>query len=116
MAPSTSTKTTALLRLARRGPVRARDMDDEGIPRAYLKRLCDRGVLDQVGRGLYRLADAPMSELGSLADVSKRVPNAVCSRGKTKQRVPLLDLPLPSPSPAGADWIAAFRRWARDGR
>jgi len=38
---------------------------------------------------------------------------AVCSRGKAKQRVPLLDLPLPSPSPAGADWIAAFRRWAK---
>jgi hypothetical protein len=41
---------------------------------------------------------------------------AVCSRGKAKQRVPLLDLPLPSPSPAGTDWIAAFRRWARGGR
>lgn len=41
---------------------------------------------------------------------------AICSRGKTKQRVPLLDLPLPRSSPAGADWIAAFRRWARGGR
>ena len=41
---------------------------------------------------------------------------AVCSRGKAKQRVPLLDLPLPSPSPTGADWIAAFRRWAGGGR
>jgi hypothetical protein len=41
---------------------------------------------------------------------------AVCSRGKARQRVPLLDLPLPSPSPAGADWIAALRRWARAGR
>ncbi len=40
---------------------------------------------------------------------------AVCSRGKAKQRVPLLDLPLPSPYPAGADWIAAFRRWAKGG-
>jgi predicted transcriptional regulator of viral defense system len=77
MSPSTSTKTARLLRLARKGPVRARDMNDEGIPRAYLKRLCDRGVLDRVGWGLYRLADAPMSELGSLADVSKRVPHAV---------------------------------------
>jgi hypothetical protein len=41
---------------------------------------------------------------------------AVCSRGRARQRVPLLDLPLPSPSPAGADWIAALRRWARAGR
>lgn len=77
MSPSTSTKTATLLRLARKGPLRARDTDDAGIPRAYLKRLRDRGVLEQVDRGLYRLADAPMSELGSLAEVSKRVPHAI---------------------------------------
>jgi len=41
---------------------------------------------------------------------------AVCSRGKARQRVPILDLPLPSPQPEGADWIEAFRRWARGGR
>jgi len=28
---------------------------------------------------------------------------AVCPRGKAKQRVPLLDLPLPGPAPSGAD-------------
>jgi predicted transcriptional regulator of viral defense system len=77
MPPSTSTKTATLLRLARKGPVRTRDMKDAGIPRTYLKRLRDRGVLEQVDRGLYRLADAPTTELGSLADVSKRVPNGV---------------------------------------
>jgi hypothetical protein len=38
---------------------------------------------------------------------------AVCSRGKSRQRIPLLDLPLPDPPPGGVDWIAAFRRWAR---
>jgi hypothetical protein len=38
---------------------------------------------------------------------------AVCSRGKSRQRVPILDLPLPSPPPEGAEWIDAFRRWAR---
>ncbi len=41
---------------------------------------------------------------------------AVCSRGKSRQRVPILDLPLPSPPPQGADWIDAYRRWARGGR
>ena len=41
---------------------------------------------------------------------------AVCSRDKAKQRVPILDLPLPNPPPEGADWVAAFRRWARGGR
>jgi predicted transcriptional regulator of viral defense system len=77
MPPAATTKTAALLRLARKGPVRARDLDDAGIPRAYLKRLCDRGLLEQVDRGLYRLADAPVTELSSLAEVSKRVPHAV---------------------------------------
>ncbi len=37
---------------------------------------------------------------------------AVCSRGSEKQRIPLLDLPLPSPRPEGAEWIEAYRRWA----
>lgn len=38
---------------------------------------------------------------------------AVCARGKSRQRVPILDLPLPDPPPDGAEWIDAFRRWAR---
>ncbi|MBI5243627.1 MAG: hypothetical protein HY922_08080 [Elusimicrobia bacterium] len=36
---------------------------------------------------------------------------AVCRRGKYRQSVPILDLHLPSPSPAGAEWIEAYRRW-----
>jgi predicted transcriptional regulator of viral defense system len=79
MPTAAPTKTTTLLRLARKGPVRARDLDAAAIPRAYLKRLCDRGLLEQVDRGLYRRTDAPLTELSSLADVSKRVPHAVIS-------------------------------------
>lgn len=75
--PTQGTKTAALLRLARKGPVRARDLDQAGIPRTYLKRLCDRGLLEQVDRGLYRLAEAPATELSSLAEVAKRVPHAI---------------------------------------
>jgi predicted transcriptional regulator of viral defense system len=74
--PSTH-KTDALLRLARKGPIRARDLDDAAIPRTYLARLCKRGILEQVDRGLYRLVDAPVTELHSLAEVAKRVPHAV---------------------------------------
>lgn len=36
---------------------------------------------------------------------------AICRRGKHRQTVPILDLPLASPLPAGADWIEAYRRW-----
>lgn len=36
---------------------------------------------------------------------------AVCSHGKETQAIPILNLPMPSPLPAGAEWIEAYRRW-----
>ena len=38
---------------------------------------------------------------------------AVCRRGRARQRIGILDLPLPSPPPQGAEWIEAYRYWAR---
>jgi GTPase len=38
---------------------------------------------------------------------------AVCARGKSHQRIPITELPLPAPPPEGWEWIDAFRRWAR---
>ncbi len=38
---------------------------------------------------------------------------AICKRGSKRQRVPILDLPLPSPPPEGAEWIAAYKYWRR---
>jgi hypothetical protein len=38
---------------------------------------------------------------------------AICRRGRSRQRIPILDLPLPSPRPEGAEWIEAYRYWAR---
>jgi len=70
-------KTKALLELAERGPVRARDLSAAGIPRSYLARLVARGQLEHVDRGLYRLADGPLSASASLAEVAKRVPQGV---------------------------------------
>lgn len=59
--------------------VRPRDVEAAGIPREYLLRLMRRGVLERSGRGLYRLADAPVTEHHSLAEVGKRLPHAtVC--------------------------------------
>jgi Calcium binding len=37
----------------------------------------------------------------------------VCRRGRERQRLPILDLPLPEPPPKGREWIEAYRRWAR---
>ena len=40
---------------------------------------------------------------------------AVCERNGEQQRIDLIDLPLPSPPPSGAEWIAAYRRWLEGG-
>jgi len=40
---------------------------------------------------------------------------AVCERSGEQQRIDLIDLPLPSPPPSGAEWIAAYRRWIEGG-
>ncbi len=37
---------------------------------------------------------------------------AICVHGRDRQAVPILDLPLPSPPPKGAEWIEAYRHWA----
>jgi hypothetical protein len=39
----------------------------------------------------------------------------VCERNGEQQRIDLLDLPLPSPPPSGAEWIAAYRHWLEGG-
>lgn len=38
---------------------------------------------------------------------------AICRRGRTRQRINVLDLPLPTPRPEGVEWIEAYRYWAR---
>ena len=38
---------------------------------------------------------------------------AVCRRDKIRQRIGILDLALPTPTPAGAEWIAAYHHWSR---
>ena len=40
---------------------------------------------------------------------------AICRRGRTRQAISILELPLPKPGPKGAEWIEAYRRWARGG-
>jgi predicted transcriptional regulator of viral defense system len=59
------------------GILRPRDLDYHEIPRQYLRILCDRGVVERVGRGLYIASDAEPSEYQTLAAASKRVPQGV---------------------------------------
>ncbi len=67
-----------ILELARQmGLIRPRDVEAAGIHREYLLRLYRNGDLARVGRGLYALPYGQTSEFLSLAEVAKRVPNAV---------------------------------------
>ena len=71
-------KTELALQLIReRGVLRPRDLTPQGIPRHALRTLCDSGIVQRVGRGLYVLANAPITQHHSLAEASKRVPKGV---------------------------------------
>ena len=67
-----------LLAFARtRGVLRSKDLAPLGIPRQALARLHRRGALDRVGRGLYVLAGADVTEHHTLVEASRRVPHGV---------------------------------------
>ncbi len=36
---------------------------------------------------------------------------AICARGGIRQAIRVVDLPLPTPPPEGAEWIEAYRHW-----
>jgi len=56
---------------------RARDAAALGFHSADLRRLAERGLIDRVAWGLYRLADAEPTEHYTIAAVSARVPGAI---------------------------------------
>src|SRR5438132_227143 len=35
----------------------------------------------------------------------------ICARGRSRQSLPILDVPMPTPLPDGAEWIEAYRQW-----
>jgi len=72
------THTTRVLALVgRKGLLRASDLDAIAAPRIVLTRLTAAGMLERVGRGLYRLPDSQGSEHESLVTVATKVPQAV---------------------------------------
>ena len=72
------THTRRVLDLAlQKGLLRASDLEAIDAPRVILTRLTAAGLLDKVGRGLYRLSSHPGSEHESLAAIATRVPQAV---------------------------------------
>lgn len=66
-----------LFLVGQKGLLRASDLDAIHAPRVALSRLSAAGLVERVGRGLYRLPDAQVSEYDSLETVATKVPQAV---------------------------------------
>jgi predicted transcriptional regulator of viral defense system len=66
---------TALAR--QHGVLRSSDFEAQGVSRVTVQRLCERGILRRLGRGIYGLADAELTEHHTLAEVARRVPAGV---------------------------------------
>ncbi len=72
---TTRGRTLALLKS--QGLLRPRDLAAAGLREAALWELAREGTVERVGRGLYRLAGAHMTENVSLAEVAKAIPSGV---------------------------------------
>ena len=75
--PQTGQSERVLALAERTGVLRSRDLDEAGIPRTVLRRLQDRGLLLRIGRGLYMLPDADVTEHHTLVEACKSVPQGV---------------------------------------
>ena len=61
------------------GIIRSRDLERAGVSRTQIRRLRERGVIERVGRGLYRKAGATIDQRNDLAEAARLVPGGtVC--------------------------------------
>jgi predicted transcriptional regulator of viral defense system len=67
----------ALGLLDQRGMARLSEFRAAGITAATISRMRDKGLVVQLGRGLYQRPDAPLDIHHSLAEAAKRVPRGV---------------------------------------
>ena len=78
LEPDLSPAQRRVLELVRQaGVLRPRDLDPYGLPREHLRRLRDKGLLEQVARGLYVLTEADLGAHFGLVTACKRVPHGV---------------------------------------
>lgn len=59
------------------GVVRARDLEAAGISRTRLARMTQAGDVERIGRGLYSIADANVTEHHALVQAAARVPQGI---------------------------------------
>jgi predicted transcriptional regulator of viral defense system len=63
--------------LQERGMMRLSEFHQHGITSATIVRMQERGLLNQLARGLYQLPDAPLASNHALAVAAKLIPNGV---------------------------------------
>jgi predicted transcriptional regulator of viral defense system len=67
-----------VLNLARKGGIlRPRDLQSKGLPTDYLWRLHQKDKLERVGRGMYAIPGAALSEHQTIVQAALRVPHGV---------------------------------------
>ncbi len=72
------TPVSTIMRIAReKRVIRPRDLAAEGVPRVYLRRLVDKGLLVRTARGIYALPDVDVTELHDFAEATRRVSKGV---------------------------------------
>ena len=67
----------ALHVLRHAGIARSRDLERAGVSRTQIRRLLEQGVIERVGRGLYRDPAAPLDERSDIAQAARLVPGGV---------------------------------------
>ncbi len=76
--PHVKGHSAGIIKLAKQtGVIRPKDLEPLGIPREYLSRLTEQGIIQKVGRGLYMFPDYEVTEHHTLVEVSKCIPNGV---------------------------------------
>jgi predicted transcriptional regulator of viral defense system len=63
--------------LTERGVMQTCELVTLGVSREYLRKLTQQGVLERIGRGLYRLPDSQLTAFHSIAEASARIPHGV---------------------------------------
>jgi predicted transcriptional regulator of viral defense system len=71
----------ALSLLQRQGMVRLSEFSKTGVTRTTVARMREKGLILQLGRGLYQLPNASMDTNHSLAEVAKLVPKGIVCLG-----------------------------------
>jgi predicted transcriptional regulator of viral defense system len=87
--------------------IRVRDLMEKGIHPEYLRRLCERGILKRISRGVYIPADSEISQNIGLAQIAKRIPHGVVCLLSSLQ---FHDIGTQSPSEV---WVAIDRKSAK---